>query len=171
MVSARKFISTFWGLSFIHILLRLRTVVQPRRQYRTAVRNGRFVQSSLQDVLVLLFTVAGRVVPAAASWTELWRSGAVWQSIQEAGTPDANTSRRWNVGRFPSHVTAPTFSMFFALDGVEKLVYLPNVMLYICIYSVRPEGKRPIGRPRRRWMDSSKMDLRQMGWGDMDWLI
>jgi hypothetical protein len=31
-----------------------------------------------------------------------------------------------------------------------------------------PEGKRPPGRPRRRWVDSIKMDLRVMGWYGMD---
>jgi hypothetical protein len=29
----------------------------------------------------------------------------------------------------------------------------------------RPEGKRPLGRPRRRWEDNNKMDLQEMGWG------
>jgi hypothetical protein len=29
----------------------------------------------------------------------------------------------------------------------------------------KPEGKRPLGRPKRRWMDNIKMDLREMGWG------
>jgi hypothetical protein len=31
-----------------------------------------------------------------------------------------------------------------------------------------PEGKRPPGRPRRRWMGSIKMDLREVGWDGMD---
>ena len=31
------------------------------------------------------------------------------------------------------------------------------------------EGKRPLGRPRRRWEDNIKMDLREMGWGCGDW--
>jgi hypothetical protein len=30
-----------------------------------------------------------------------------------------------------------------------------------------PEGKRPLGRPRRRWVDNIKMDLREIGW---DWI-
>jgi hypothetical protein len=34
----------------------------------------------------------------------------------------------------------------------------------------KPEGKRPLGRPRRRGMDSIKMDLRERGWGGMDWI-
>jgi hypothetical protein len=34
----------------------------------------------------------------------------------------------------------------------------------------KPEGKRPLGRPRRRWVDNIKMDLRVIGWDDMDWI-
>jgi hypothetical protein len=33
-----------------------------------------------------------------------------------------------------------------------------------------PEGKRPIGRPRRRWENNIRMDLREIGWGGMDWI-
>jgi len=33
----------------------------------------------------------------------------------------------------------------------------------------RPEGKRPLGRPRPRWEDNIKMDLQKVGWG-MDWI-
>jgi hypothetical protein len=31
----------------------------------------------------------------------------------------------------------------------------------------KPEGRRPLGRPRRRWLDNIRMDL---GWGDVDWI-
>ena len=34
----------------------------------------------------------------------------------------------------------------------------------------RPEGRWPLGRPRRRWDDNIKMDMQGMGWGDMDWI-
>jgi hypothetical protein len=34
----------------------------------------------------------------------------------------------------------------------------------------KPEGKRPLGRPRRRWMDNIKIDLREIGWNGMDWI-
>jgi hypothetical protein len=34
----------------------------------------------------------------------------------------------------------------------------------------RPEGRRPLGRPRRRWEDNIKMDLGEMGFGDVDWI-
>jgi hypothetical protein len=33
-----------------------------------------------------------------------------------------------------------------------------------------PEGKRPLGRPRHRWVDNIQMDLRKICWGDMDWI-
>jgi hypothetical protein len=33
----------------------------------------------------------------------------------------------------------------------------------------RPEGRRPLARPRRRWEDNIKMDLQDVGWG-MDWI-
>jgi hypothetical protein len=34
----------------------------------------------------------------------------------------------------------------------------------------KPEGKRLLGRPRRRWVDDIKMNLGEVGWGDMDWI-
>jgi len=34
----------------------------------------------------------------------------------------------------------------------------------------RPEGKRPLGRPRRRWDDNIKSDLQEVGCGGMDWI-
>jgi hypothetical protein len=34
----------------------------------------------------------------------------------------------------------------------------------------RPEGRRPLGRPRHRWEDNILMDLREIGFGDMDWI-
>jgi hypothetical protein len=34
-----------------------------------------------------------------------------------------------------------------------------------------PEGKKPVGRQRRRWVDNIKMDLRAIGLGDMDWIV
>jgi hypothetical protein len=34
----------------------------------------------------------------------------------------------------------------------------------------KPEGKIPLGRPRRRWVDNIKMDLREIGWDGMDWI-
>jgi hypothetical protein len=45
-------------------------------------------------------------------------------------------------------------------NGEEETVYR--------ILVGKPEGKRPLRIPRRRWMDNIKMDLREIGWGGMD---
>jgi hypothetical protein len=34
----------------------------------------------------------------------------------------------------------------------------------------KPEGKRPLGRPRRRWVNNIRMDLGEVGWGVVDWI-
>jgi hypothetical protein len=41
-----------------------------------------------------------------------------------------------------------------------------------CIQSFhrRPEGKRSLGRPRRRWKDNVRIDHREIGWRSMDWM-
>jgi len=42
-----------------------------------------------------------------------------------------------------------------------------------CVYKAlvwKPEGKRQLGRPRRRWEDNIKMDLEEVGYGVMDWI-
>jgi hypothetical protein len=51
----------------------------------------------------------------------------------------------------------------------------PLCFCYVIIIAYRalvgkPEGRRPLGRPRRRWEDNIKMDLREVGWGCMDWM-
>jgi hypothetical protein len=44
--------------------------------------------------------------------------------------------------------------------GEERNVYR--------VLTGKPEGKRPLERPRRRWEDEIRMDLRQIGWGSVD---
>jgi len=46
--------------------------------------------------------------------------------------------------------------------GEERGVY--RVLLW------KPEGRRPLGRPRRRWVDNIRMDLQEVGCGYMDWI-
>jgi hypothetical protein len=38
------------------------------------------------------------------------------------------------------------------------------------ILAGKPEGKIPLERPRRRWVDSIKLDLREIGWDGVDWI-
>ena len=42
--------------------------------------------------------------------------------------------------------------------------------MYTGVLMGKPEGKRPLGRPRRRWEDNNKMDLQEVGCGGMDWI-
>jgi hypothetical protein len=46
--------------------------------------------------------------------------------------------------------------------GEERKVYK--------VFVGKPEGKRPLGRPRHRWEDGIRMDLREIGLGDVDWI-
>jgi hypothetical protein len=47
-------------------------------------------------------------------------------------------------------------------NGVKRNAYR--------IFVGNTEGKRPLGTPRRRWMDNIKINLREMGWDGMDWI-
>jgi hypothetical protein len=38
------------------------------------------------------------------------------------------------------------------------------------IFVIDPEEERPLGRPRRRWVDNVKMNLREIGWGSINWI-
>jgi hypothetical protein len=60
---------------------------------------------------------------------------------------------KWRRMRSAGHV---------ARMGEEKGVYRVLVG--------KPEGKRPLGRPRRRWVDNIRMDLQAVGCGYMDWI-
>jgi hypothetical protein len=47
-------------------------------------------------------------------------------------------------------------------NGVKRNTYRTSVG--------KPEGKRPLGRRRRRWVENIKIDLREIVWDDMDWI-
>ena len=59
---------------------------------------------------------------------------------------------KWRRMRWAGHV---------ARMGEERGVYR--------VFVVKPEGKRPLGRPRRRWVDI-RMDLQELGCGHVDWI-
>jgi hypothetical protein len=54
------------------------------------------------------------------------------------------------------------WAVHVARSGEERKVYMVLVG--------KPEGKRPLGRPRRRWEDGIRMDLRDIGLGGVDWI-
>jgi hypothetical protein len=45
--------------------------------------------------------------------------------------------------------------------------------LFLNVYRIlvgNPEGQRPLGRPKHRWVDNIKMDIREIGWDGVDWI-
>jgi hypothetical protein len=57
----------------------------------------------------------------------------------------------------------------FNIDGNQANSDLNNVTrIHNMILVGKPEGKRPLGRPRCRWVINNKMDLRVMGWYRLD---
>jgi hypothetical protein len=51
-------------------------------------------------------------------------------------------------------------------EELNKFYSSPSIIRMILVGN--PEGKRPLGRPRHRWMDNIKLDLREIGW--MVWI-
>ena len=68
-------------------------------------------------------------------------------------SPNIERVIKWRKMRWAGHV---------ARMGEERGVYRVLVG--------KPEGKRPLGRPRRRWVDNIRTDLHEMGCGCMDWI-
>jgi hypothetical protein len=59
-----------------------------------------------------------------------------------------------------------SFEMVGMGSVIKMWIVVSNVNIP-CPYSLvgKPEGRRPLGRPRRGWEDNTKMDLREVGWG------
>jgi hypothetical protein len=55
-------------------------------------------------------------------------------------------------------------------DGMDKacIMYGKNKIAYRMLVG-KPEGRRSLGRPRRKCVDNIKMDLREIAWGGMEW--
>jgi hypothetical protein len=61
----------------------------------------------------------------------------------------------------------------FPLSLLQKMLrWFPNSNFLLCASHVvgNPEGKRPLGRPRRRWVNNIKIYLREIGWDGGDWI-
>jgi hypothetical protein len=52
----------------------------------------------------------------------------------------------------------------------SRFMRLGKTKIAYSILVGKPEGKRPLGRPKRRWVDNIKMDLRETGWDGVDWI-
>jgi hypothetical protein len=77
-----------------------------------------------------------------------------------------------------THCTLP---ISYSLSNIPTTYLQQAVTLHVCnavtrkrnVYRIlvgKPEGKTPLGRPRRRWEDNIRMDLREIGWSGMDWI-
>jgi hypothetical protein len=53
---------------------------------------------------------------------------------------------------------------------VRHVVRMQEVIGVDRVLLEKPEGKRPLGRPRHRWEDNIRMDLQEVGCGGMDWI-
>jgi hypothetical protein len=67
-----------------------------------------------------------------------------------------------NFIQFKYHVQEDEIHRACSTNGAKRSVYK--------ILVGKPERKRPLGRPRRRWVDNIKMDLREIRWCDIDWI-
>jgi hypothetical protein len=57
------------------------------------------------------------------------------------------------------------------VDEMDKACSMNGEKTNACrMFVGKPEEKRSLGRLRRRWVDNIKMDLREIGWGGMDWI-
>jgi hypothetical protein len=63
------------------------------------------------------------------------------------------------------HQRKPTASILMHNYKKFLQMFIINVLLPLLLV-----GKRPLGRPRRRWVDNIRMDLGEVGWGDVDWI-
>jgi hypothetical protein len=59
-----------------------------------------------------------------------------------------------------------TFTLFYTLCDNKTNIQVSTYGVFVG----KPEGKRPLERPRRRWKDNIRKDLREMGWEDVDWM-
>jgi hypothetical protein len=60
-------------------------------------------------------------------------------------------------------------SHLIVLQMIALIIFCETRNAYRALVG-KPEGKRPLGRSRRRWVDNIKMDLREIGWDGMDWI-
>jgi hypothetical protein len=53
---------------------------------------------------------------------------------------------------------------------VEHVAYVGEERKVYRVLVGMPEGKRPLGMPSRRWEDGIRVDVREIGWGDIEWI-
>jgi hypothetical protein len=67
-------------------------------------------------------------------------------------------------------VSAPKYPQVELILRVLSVAdFAPNSIVEVSLVG-KPQGKRPLGRPRHRWGDGIRMDLRETGLGGVDWI-
>jgi hypothetical protein len=66
-----------------------------------------------------------------------------------------------------SKIFAPSLISMIYVDSVARMREKRNAYRLLV---GKPEGKRPLGRPRRRWVDNIRLYLGEVGWNDVDWI-
>jgi len=66
---------------------------------------------------------------------------------------------------WPKHVRELT-----TINNRVQQVGIDFLLIYYRVLVGKPEGRRPLGRPRRRWAENIRMDLQELGFGYMDWI-
>ena len=67
------------------------------------------------------------------------------------------------------HLPTNSRMTVFLFAAQPECCYSEYVFRSRAVYG-KPEGRRPLGRPRRRWVDNIRMDLQEVGCGYMDWI-
>ena len=120
------------------------------------------------------------------------KSSAIIQSNSLDGvvfSPVRILSQMILVHSIPSHFFSIHFNIVFLLrPSLPSRIFPSGIPVYARmrwaghvarmgeergVYRVlvgKPEGKRPLGRPRRRWVDNIRMDLHEVGCGHVDWI-
>ena len=60
--------------------------------------------------------------------------------------------------------------MYMPIIYILNIIYIYMYITYHRALVGKPEGKKPLGRPRRRWEDKIKIDLQEVGGGRGDWM-
>jgi hypothetical protein len=106
--------------------------------------------STTEELLGIKSSGSGLESPEYGRWDPSgWPRGTFYAQKLALTSPSVGIVRSW------TQATAVFFSLSFAT--VKTLVG-------------KPDGERPLGRTRRRWVDNIRMDLGEVGWGDMDWI-